>query len=728
MSEPLYLKYRPQKLSELVGQEVIARTLTNAIKINKVSHAYFFTGPRGCGKTSTARIIAKSLNCKNGPTLDPCGVCENCIEIAQGISPDVTEMDAASHRSVEDAAQVIERSHLAPQTAQHKIYILDEVHMLSKEAFNALLKTIEEPPPNVIFILATTEEHKVPSTIVSRCQKFSFRPIDSQPLIERLKSISEKENILLTEGCYKLIAKQSRGGLRDALSLLDQISVLASPGETVNEKLILDLFGSISEEALNQLLDLMCQRNYAEALSIVDSFLKDGIDPLQLIRNLIEFAVDKLEANLEKTNLVNKTEKSNSVIASADIHRLAEIIDGLNKSEYSLRNASQPTLRLKSLILSICVLSSSDDSLQEQNANPQPANQDLSQLMKRLEFLENQIKTLQKRESQSIENHQSNRQSGIESNHPSSFSQSSSGQSPKISSTQKPSQEAQTQFQEKNNFEVGQSSTVQSSKVISEEGNSQQSQSHSKASASQTAPRSQAQSGLINILLANLTNNPIKALIPISKVFVISETSNSAVLGVPQKTFYDKLNDSKKIKIIEDTLSEALSKNYAIKIELAEGAVLPQASNHQESTHSSNYQESRSHTRNNTQNNTQSSTKQTEVINSLDGNQPNSQYEEDENLDISEVSSRTLRRDSNPSSESESSENLSNNNLPNNSLTEKKNSTLTINRLNEEVDVSITGKTNQYNPAITDSISQSKSNEILDMAKHILGARIIKKN
>ena len=257
MSEPLYLKYRPQKLAELVGQEMIARTLNNAINMNRIAHAYFFTGPRGCGKTSSARILAKSVNCKNGPTIDPCGTCTNCLEIAQGISPDVIEIDAASHRSVEDAAQVIEKCHLAPQTAQHKIYIFDEVHMLSKEAFNALLKTIEEPPNNVIFILATTEENKVPSTIVSRCQKFAFRTIETEPLLKHLNFVCTQENIKLSEKALLKIVKQSKGGLRDALSLLDQISILAPIGELIEDKAIFDLFGAVSEEALGELLQAL---------------------------------------------------------------------------------------------------------------------------------------------------------------------------------------------------------------------------------------------------------------------------------------------------------------------------------------------------------------------------------------------------------------------------------------------------------------------------------------
>lgn len=208
---PLYLKHRPQSLGDLVGQKSVVKTLTNAIDNDRIAHAYLFTGPRGCGKTSSARILAKSLNCEKGPTAEPCMTCTMCIEIKAGNSPAVLEIDAASNNSVDDARVLIERAPLVAQGGRFKLYIIDECHMLTKEAFNALLKTIEEPPPNVIFILATTEEHKVPPTIISRCQRLMFRLANHKELSQHLRKIADIENISILDEAIDLIARRSGG-------------------------------------------------------------------------------------------------------------------------------------------------------------------------------------------------------------------------------------------------------------------------------------------------------------------------------------------------------------------------------------------------------------------------------------------------------------------------------------------------------------------------------------
>src|ERR1700721_4607517 len=213
----LFLKYRPQAISELVGQQHISATLTNAIKYNRITHAYLFTGPRGTGKTSASRIFAKSLNCELGPTAEPCQKCISCIEIKQGISPSVFEIDAASNNSVDDARLLIERAPLSACGGRFKLYIIDECYMLTKEAFNSLLKNIEKPPPKVIFILATTEEHKVLPTIVSRCQKLMFRLINDQAMLGQLEAIAIKENILIEKDALTALVVRANGGLRDAL-------------------------------------------------------------------------------------------------------------------------------------------------------------------------------------------------------------------------------------------------------------------------------------------------------------------------------------------------------------------------------------------------------------------------------------------------------------------------------------------------------------------------------
>ena len=250
---PLYLKYRPQSLAELVGQHSVAQTLINAIEHDRICHAYLFTGPRGTGKTSSARILAKSLNCEKGPTVTPCQICSQCIEIKEGNSPAVFELDAASNNSVDDARALIERAPLVAQGGRHKLYIIDECHMLTKEAFNALLKTIEEPPPGVIFVLATTEEHKVPPTIVSRCQRLMFKLVNQDELKVHLRNVAKIESINIDEDALELVARRSGGGLRDALGLLDQAGLLSTSEKPVGVSDLLSLLGAVQEDVLLQI-------------------------------------------------------------------------------------------------------------------------------------------------------------------------------------------------------------------------------------------------------------------------------------------------------------------------------------------------------------------------------------------------------------------------------------------------------------------------------------------
>ena len=285
---PLYRKYRPQTLETLVGQEHIKRTLTSAIELGKISHAYLFTGPRGTGKTSTARILAKSLNCKNGPTVQPCNECESCKDITNSIPIDVIEIDAASNRKVEDAQNILEKVQYVPVNGKYKIYIIDEVHMLTNHAFNALLKTLEEPPENVIFILATTEVHKVLDTIKSRCQRFDFRRITTDDIVKHLRFISDKEGIKITDDALFAIAKNSAGGMRDSISLLDQLSILGISKEITVED-VNSVLGRISFDTLLKLSNQIIDSNHAGSIEILNEIYNSGNEPLQILTNLSEY-------------------------------------------------------------------------------------------------------------------------------------------------------------------------------------------------------------------------------------------------------------------------------------------------------------------------------------------------------------------------------------------------------------------------------------------------------
>lgn len=282
-------KYRPQKFEDMVGQESISKTLQNALKLGRIGHAYLFYGPRGCGKTTTARILAKALNCtghaEDKPTAEPCGECPQCREIAQSADLDVLELDAASNTQVEKVREaIIDTVALASSRDRYKVFILDEVHMLSASSFNALLKTIEEPPAHVVFILATTEKHKVPATIVSRCQTFRFRPITVDEISTHLLDLAEAESINLTPGAAKIIAKNAGGAMRDALTLMDR--AIAYSGNRIDEKLVGEMLGLTPDELIKKTVTALVQKDNAALHQAFETLKNEGFDANSFLKDL----------------------------------------------------------------------------------------------------------------------------------------------------------------------------------------------------------------------------------------------------------------------------------------------------------------------------------------------------------------------------------------------------------------------------------------------------------
>jgi DNA polymerase III subunit gamma/tau len=290
------LQYRPKNFDEVIGQEHIVNALKNAITAKRVHHAYIFSGPRGVGKTSLARIFAKALNCEAGPTVTPCGKCNSCMEIARGASLDVIEIDGASNRGIDEIRELRESAKLSPAYSRFKIYIIDEVHMLTTEAFNALLKTLEEPPEHVKFLFATTHPQKVIPTILSRCQKFQFSLLPIEKIVKKLKNILTVENVKVEENLIFAVARAAAGSFRDAESLLDQIVPIISENGEVGD--ILAFLGIVDEETLNQAVKYFLEKNPAGAFDLIDKVVKDGKDLGVLLSGLIEALRDCLLAKL----------------------------------------------------------------------------------------------------------------------------------------------------------------------------------------------------------------------------------------------------------------------------------------------------------------------------------------------------------------------------------------------------------------------------------------------
>jgi DNA polymerase III subunit gamma/tau len=347
-------KYRPQTFDDLVGQTHVSRTLKNAVAQNRLAHAYLFVGPRGVGKTSTARILAKSLNCIKGPTVTPCGVCDNCREIASGNSLDVIEIDGASNNSVEDVRQLRENVRYAPAKGRYKIYLIDEVHMLSSAAFNALLKTLEEPPEHVKFIFATTEPQKVLPTILSRCQRFDLHRIPANLIAQHLQFIAKKEKITLQPAAAHAIARGAEGGLRDAESMLDQL--VAFCGEKVTESDVLNVFGFTGEQTVSDLTGRILQGETPEAIDLLHEQCEAGKDMMRLTADLIAYLRDLLVFKAKPDALnedvdpdVQKSLATHAELISTDC--LLELIDQFAAAEGRMKWAPNKKLHFEVAII-----------------------------------------------------------------------------------------------------------------------------------------------------------------------------------------------------------------------------------------------------------------------------------------------------------------------------------------------------------------------------------------
>ncbi|MEM1169996.1 MAG: DNA polymerase III subunit gamma/tau [Cyanobacteria bacterium P01_H01_bin.35] len=356
--EPLHHKYRPQTFADLVGQDAIAQTLTNAIDTQRIAPAYLFTGPRGTGKTSSARIFAKSLNCLNHdhPTPSPCGTCDVCVGITKGSTLDVIEIDAASNTGVDNIRELIERAQFAPVQCRYKVYVIDEVHMLSVSAFNALLKTLEEPPDRVVFILATTDPQRVLATIISRCQRFDFRRIPLEAMVQHLAHIATTEKIDITMEAIQMVAQIAQGGLRDAESLLDQLSLLA--GEITVER-VWDLVGAVPERDLMVLLEAIASDNSTQVLECTRQIMDRGREPIIVLQNLAAFYRDLLIAKTAPTseNLVALTKPTwEQLCQFSQEWEISTILAGqkhLQTSEVQIKNTTQPRLWLEVTLLGL---------------------------------------------------------------------------------------------------------------------------------------------------------------------------------------------------------------------------------------------------------------------------------------------------------------------------------------------------------------------------------------
>lgn len=386
--QALYRVYRPQSFQDVVGQRHIIKTLQNALVLEKFSHAYLFSGPRGTGKTTAAKILAKAVNCEHAPVSEPCNECATCRGITDGSISDVIEIDAASNNGVDEIRDIRDKVKYAPSAVRYKVYIIDEVHMLSIGAFNALLKTLEEPPPHVIFILATTEPHKIPLTIISRCQRFDFKRISPDDIVYRMKEVLISEDVNVADEALYEVAKASEGGMRDALSLLDQAISYSENEVTLDD--VLSITGAVSHTFMLQIVRSIAEKNLVSVLHAVEQLIQNGKDPVRFLEDLIFYYRDVLlyQSSSEMEHLMEKavvSEEFKELASQLPAEGIYSIINQLNQTQQEMKWTNHPRVLLEVALVKLAQSSSKKKTVASEE-------DDLLQKVKMLEAQVNHLK------------------------------------------------------------------------------------------------------------------------------------------------------------------------------------------------------------------------------------------------------------------------------------------------------------------------------------------------